>query len=442
MLTNVGGRISGWRAAVVAVTLMSGSPIGAQATGPANAAATRRVTADFAGTWDTTYGPMTLSHEGLGVRGIYVMNGSECAITGTTEGHRLQFTYREPAVSGEGWFELAADGQSFSGQWRAGGDPAWHPWTGRRPWRTDSFTGLWRTSFGPMRLVAEGAEVCGHYHLGGTASIRGTVEGRKLAFAYVQPDGERGHGTFELAGDGRSFTGQWSVAEKGRGSGAPGGTWRGDRIEPQAGRTWLVVLEAHWEAGLGEHEYSYGHMLREFFRRTPHVEVRHRFFHDEADFRRFCTEVRYVAEPVIVYVSSHGSPEGILVGGATIGADLIAECLTGCGDVRLLHLGGCSMMQGDVPRRVFQALGSQARFPISGFTNVADWAGSAVIDFLYLDLILARKMAPADAADQVRQMMTFAREKVPVPGAVAPAGLRVLEPPASTAGDGPESRTR
>src|SRR5205085_3802456 len=154
-----------------------------------------------------------------------------------------------------------------------------------------------------------------------------------------------------------------------------GGKWNGARVRPQPGRVWLVVLEAPWEANLEENEYSFGLMLRTFFARVPAVQVRHRFFHSEKDLRHWCAELPYLAEPVVLHISSHGSKEGVTVGGEIIGAKALAECVRDVADLRLLHFGACNVVGGDVPKQIYEELGPDARFPISGYRNIADWAG-------------------------------------------------------------------
>jgi hypothetical protein len=208
--------------------------------------------------------------------------------------------------------------------------------------------------------------------------------------------------------------------------------WTGKRIEPKANKVWLVVLEVHWEQSLLDHEFSYGAMLRSFFERLPNIEVRHRFVHDAADFSRFCDELTYIVEPVYLYVSSHGVPQGIVCGGKVLGPEAIGECLANAGDIKLLHLGACLMMSGDAPARIAAALPSHARrFPISGFTEPADWAGSAIVDFTYLDMIFERKVPPSIAAQAVREMVTFARApKRESPTLIPAMGLTVYDPPA------------
>jgi hypothetical protein len=62
-----------------------------------------------------------------------------------------------------------------------------------------------------------------------------------------------------------------------------------------------------------------------------------------------------------------------------------------------------------------------------GFTKVADWAGSAVIDFSYLDLVLSRGIAPGEAVRQVRRSVSFAGEEELADVAIRPAGLKIVE---------------
>ena len=82
----------------------------------------------FAGTWSTTFGRMTLAERDGTLSGTYDRNG----ISGTEKDGKFTFTYFEPGVTGEGEFTLSADGQTFSGKWRAAGSAGWSNWTGRR----------------------------------------------------------------------------------------------------------------------------------------------------------------------------------------------------------------------------------------------------------------------------------------------------------------------
>jgi hypothetical protein len=394
------------------------SPPAAQPAAPA--------TKSFAGQWITTYGVMTLKQTGDAITGVY--GPSDNPISGTVAGDKFSFTYTEPAAKGEGWFVLAADGNQISGKWREAGSNLWQDWIGKRKLyaQSDNFTGLWKTTFGKMRLHQTGKTVTGIYDFGGTARISGAIEGQILKFTYEQPDGEKGEGTFNLAADAQSFNGTW----KGNKAGAiAGGAWSASRILPQPGRVWLVVLEANWERDLEEEEYSFGVMLRTFFARVPAVKVRHRFFGDEAEFRRWCAELPYLAEPVYLHISSHGDKDGIHTGGKIIGAKTLAECLRDIDDLRLLHFGTCLVAGGDIPKQLYAQLGPSATFPISGYANIADWSGSAVIDFTYLDLIFSRNMTPKAAFNQTRRMLTFAGSHHNEGDAIAPAGLVMIEPP-------------
>src|SRR5207247_3867068 len=87
---------------------------------------------NFGGTWETNWGPMTLKQEGNKVTGHSDNNGLRCDLTGTVEKNKLTFTYLEGEVKGEGWFELAGDGKSFTGKWRPDGSTEWRGWTGKR----------------------------------------------------------------------------------------------------------------------------------------------------------------------------------------------------------------------------------------------------------------------------------------------------------------------
>jgi hypothetical protein len=156
--------------------------------------------------------------------------------------------------------------------------------------------------------------------------------------------------------------------------------------------------------------------------------VRHRWFTDLASLSLWCREVAYLAEPVVLLVATHGTPKGVAVNGKTIGARELAECLRYCDNIKLLHFSACLLMKDRLAAELVQHLEKQANFPISGYSTTVDWAGSAVIEFLYLDLILLRKKTPAQAAEQVLKLMPFAGDR-PIQGAVLPpAGFRLLTP--------------
>ena len=385
----------------------------------------------FTGKWLTSFGPMELRQDGEKVTGSYTMPGQAkpSTIFGLVKDRRLTFEYTEPNAAGEGWFELAADASTFAGKWRPAGSQDWGDWRGRRDVAAvdrDAFTGLWKTSYGRMRLWQTGKDVRGVYQYAGGSRLRGTVAGKTLKFDYDQPDGEKGTATFTLAPDGMAMAGTWAAA------GGQGGQWSGSRLTPQSGRVWLVVIESNWEHGLEEDEYAYGLMLRTLFARVPSVRVRHRIFSDAADLKRWCGELTYLAEPVYLHLSSHGTTAGLTAGGETIGGEALAGYLKDAGDLRLVHFGACMVAGGDIPTTIQDArrAAGGAAFPISGYANVADWGGSAAIDFLSLDLIFSKGLTPAEAYSQTRRMISFAGEKANPGDAIAPAAMKFIEPPA------------
>jgi len=377
--------------------------------------------ADFSGNWATSFGPMTLRQQDDRVTGHYIMFGGRCTIEGRVEGRKLTFTYHEPEARGEGWFELAQDGNRFLGRWLEEGSNEWAPWTGQRV-QVDAapvgFDGLWDTTYGPMRLIVDEKKVAGRYAQSGGSTIQGNLEGRRLNFQYQEPDA-KGEGWFQLADDGRSFAGKWKEADAENWS-----DWSGTRVLPAVDRVWLVVVEARWESSLKEREYSFGSMLRAFFNRVPRVEIRHRFFSNTEGFRRWCGELTYLAEPVVLVIASHGEGGSVTVGGETLGPDELADALRFAGNLKLVHFSACEIMQGDSAQRLQKQL--QRRVPISGYTTSVDWVASAVIEFLYLNLILEKRMSPADAARQTLQLAPFAGDQ-PIPdAAIPPAGFRLL----------------
>src|SRR5688572_18257800 len=188
---------------------------------------------DFSGRWFTTYGTMELSQDGARVTGSYDYQGQRSSIEGEIRDGRFHFTYREPAVTGEGWFELASHGK-FTGQWRPQDGASWASWTGRR-----GFEGIWESSYGLLRLVQEKERVFGFYEGSGPCTLEGTLDGQRLTFRYREQRVE-GEGHFQLAQDGTGFEGEWRPDGKQEWS-----AWQGWRLSPASGRLWLVVIEAH-----------------------------------------------------------------------------------------------------------------------------------------------------------------------------------------------------
>ena len=374
--------------------------------------------ADFSGKWHSTFGVMELTQEDDHVEGQYLFRGSiPCSIEGEVQNGRLVFRYQEPGVGGEGWFEMARKGQSFSGQWRQDGDPTWRPWVGSRV----GFDGLWETDFGRMRLMQEDDRLHGFYELGGGSAIDGRLQGDKFVFKYREAHAQ-GEGQFLLAEDGLSFQGEWR--QDGDPTWRP---WRGMRVLPRD-LTWLVVLEVPWHTINADQDYSFGNMLREFFSRQLGVRVRQRFFTNEAGLRRHCRELTLIAEPVVLVIATHGLPQGIPLDGGTVDVQAIGDCLRYAWDLRLLHFSACLLMQDPAIVESWQELASRLNFAISGYSTSVDWAASAIIEFTYLEMVLSRGLIPAEAAAQVGRLLPFAGDAAIDGGAFAPAGFRIVVP--------------
>ncbi len=362
--------------------------------------------ADFSGAWDTTYGRLELEQKGAAVQGSY--DGGSATITGTVlETGRLTFRYEERTVRGEGWFELAADGAAFEGQWRPAGEEEWRAWQGKRlaPPAPLGFDGVFETTFGRMRLEADGAKVRGTYGFDGGSTIEGTVEGRRLTFRYKEPTAA-GSGSFELSPDGDSFGGTWRADGSTQDS-----AWTGNCVKPDPSVRWLVVLEASWEESLAEDEYAFGDMLRAYFARLPAVRMRHRRVYDEADFMRATREIGYLAEPVVVVVAAHGDTDGVVLDSGKIGGKAIAASLAGAPNVSLLHFSSCAVMGGGLVDEILADLPASRALAVSGYAVPVDWAASAILEMLYLDFVLGRGIAPARAAEHVRGELACAKDK-------------------------------
>jgi hypothetical protein len=385
----------------------------------------------FSGKWLTTFGPMELSQDGASVRGEYHYMSATCSLEGEVSHGRLVFTYQEPEVQGEGWFELSRGGNVFTGRFRPAGEDRWLPWEGERV----GFDGLWNSSFGPLRLIEEGDQVRGFYTVGGGATLEGRRKGDRLAFRYREPKA-RGRGAFELAADGLSFQGEWRA----RG----GDCWRpwwGLRVRPQPNLTWLVVIEAPWQRFLAEQEYAFGNMLREFFARLSGVQVRHRFFANEPGLRKCLRDLLYIAEPIVLVLATHAGPEGVHVDGQTINVPTLVEALGPVGNLRLLHFSACSLMKDPAVVELFQSFSNVSCTAVSGYTTRVNWAASAIIEFTFLEMILGQGRPPAEAAAQLLKLLPFAGEEGVAEGAFPAAGFRIVTPgPASVTGAGTPPR--
>jgi hypothetical protein len=372
---------------------------------------------DFAGRWLTTFGLMILRQDGRNVSGTYGRDGTGCVIRGTVEGGKFTFDYEEPAEKGSGWFLLTRYGR-FSGEYLAQGAPGPRPWKGER-----DFDGLWDSSFGRMRLIQEEGRVHGCYGGPGPSTIEGRIEQGRLVFRYIEPSA-KGNGWFELDADQAAFRGQWRPDGE-----SAWREWQGRRVWPVQGLVWLVVLESHWQTSLEDSEFAFGNMLRELFARLPYVNVRQRFFQDEASLLHWCRELAYLAEPTVLVIASHGLENGLHVHGRIIDTRGIIDGLKLAESLRVLHFSSCLVGQD---QRLALA---EAPFPVSGYTTSVDWAESALLEFIYLDMILGRGIAPAAAAEQLTRLVGFAGSD-PIPGSpYPPANFRFFDPskkPATT----------
>jgi len=364
------------------------------------------MSAGFAGEWLTTFGWMTLEQRGSKVSGAYRYGDTEGRLDGTLDGNVLRFEYREPNEQGQGVFHLLRAGR-FSGSYTVAGSTRVRRWDGERGW-----DGIWDSDFGRVRLLQEAGRVHGFYEGAGSSRIEGLDKNGRLEFCYREPRSE-GDGHFTLSEDHFSFEGEWRA--QGTTEWKP---WRGHRVQPLRGVTWLLVLEAHWQRSIAENEYAFGHMLREVFARLPHVRVRQRFFHDAESLDHWCRELLYIAEPAILMVASHGVAEGLSVHGEVINTTRVLDAVRDAGNLKLLHFSSCLVgLDGQ------RALTRQP-FPVSGYTTSVDWGASAMLEFTYLDLILGRGMDPADAAATLPKLVTYAGDRVADDSPYPAAGFR------------------
>jgi hypothetical protein len=269
------------------------------------------------------------------------------------------------------------------------------------------FTGTWETTYGPLTLTQEeNGTVQGYYTMGGLCSVRGRVNpSGRLVFEYVEPSAS-GEGWFDLSVDGSSFSGEW----KAEGS-SSWSSWEGYRTGSGGGK-WLVVLEAEWQSGLDEPEYSFGEMLEAWFSRVEGVQVRQRFIHDAQDLRLFCAEIAMLPGSVCLLISSHASEEGVALAEGTIGESEILQALEPCRNLAMIHFSSCLMMAGDIPQAVASSRDDWPDgFVVSGYRNSVDWGMSGLLEFAYLDLVLENGMTPAEACEAVVGSVDFAGQR-------------------------------
>jgi hypothetical protein len=176
----------------------------------------------------------------------------------------------------------------------------------------------------------------------------------------------------------------------------------GQRTLARPGLIWLIVVEAHWQRAFDDREYAFGHMLNELFARVPHVQVRHRFYHDEGSLLHWCRQLLFLPEPAVLVAAGHGEANGLTVNGRIIPLKRVLDSLKLADTLQLLHFSSCLVGQDSEHALI------AAPFAVSGYKTSVDWAQSALIEFVYLDLILEKRLSPAAAAEQLVKLVRFA----------------------------------
>lgn len=370
----------------------------------------------FEGRWHTRFGAMTLARNGERLEGTYSFRGTVNRIGGVAREDRFEFEYEEAAERGRGVFELTREGR-FNGSYLADGASEPREWFGNRP-----FDGLWFTTVGTLRLVQSGGDVRGYLNNPADSILEGRVEADRLHWRLV--GGPQAEGEVDIGEDLDALTGRWRVPE------AEEADFKAVRALPNPNIAWLVVLEAHWQRSLEDQEFAFGDMLGEVFARLPHVNVRHRFFHDETSLVHWCREVMFLPEPVVLVVTSHGEKEGIRVLGKLIDTPKVIDALRFAENVKLLHFSCCLIGQGGA-----EALSNRV-FPVSGYTNSVDWNASALSEFIYLDMMLGKGLSPEAAAAQLVRLVGFVGAEAPEGSPYPPAGFTFV-PRKSSVTSGP-----
>ncbi|MBN1619252.1 hypothetical protein JW890_00875 [candidate division WOR-3 bacterium] len=266
------------------------------------------------------------------------------------------------------------------------------------------FSGSWETTYGKMILEQNGDAVSGGYFFSGYCKIEGRIEpGGRFRFRYTEPSAT-GEGWFELSPDGMSFSGEW------RQDGTENWyEWTGMRTSLRdSSAIWLVVFEAEWQESLDEGEYSFGEMLRAFFARLENVEVRQRFVHDRKDLINFCAETAILPGDVYILFATHGEKDGLVLRDGIARSDVIVSALAPCKNLRLVHFSSCNIMSGNTPDEIIKSRRDwKDGFVVSGYVQPVDWAGSAVFEFYYLNLIFECGMTPEEAAETAAYLFRF-----------------------------------
>jgi hypothetical protein len=378
----------------------------------------------FDGDWDTDFGTATLYTRDGVTRGMYIHNQNPSSLSGTVKENKYHFTFQENGTSGSGIFTLAEDGNSFTGTWKNEGETEDQTWNGIRHKNnqiTGDFTGFWNSNWGMLRIKKRENKYHGIYlYQNSVGHFTGQVKNGRLEFTYQETDSQ-GEGWFELLQGGNSFVGGWRKT-----SNTLWTDWVGTRRLPIPGQKWLVIIEANWEDSLRESEYAFGRMLQSFFARSPRVKVRHRFFDDAESLKKWCQELAFIPEPVVLSIASHGLETGLEVGAKPIGAPQIADALKDADNLTLLHFSSCLIMKGKLPEELQKQLGKNFNLPISGYTTSVDWGMSVSLEFLYFDMILTRGYTPIEAAATLYSILPLAGEKNISGAPCDSAGFKIL----------------
>ncbi|MCC6982008.1 MAG: hypothetical protein IT535_01940 [Bauldia sp.] len=204
----------------------------------------------FTGTWETStaqgalYTVVLTQQTATAVLGTYSPGGGEINGNIAADG-RLEFTWSQPGLSGGGVFQLAANGQTFTGSFSNAPERPLEvagTWNGSRqgsgaaipahpaattppptapappppaplPPGPATFDGTWSSQSGGREFTITLTQVSDRVY--GTYSpengmIVGRVANGALTY-YWKQDGGIGAGTFQLAGDNNSFTGSFST---------------------------------------------------------------------------------------------------------------------------------------------------------------------------------------------------------------------------------------
>ena len=284
-----------------------------------------------------------------------------------------------------------------------------------------------------MWLEVAGTRVRGAYRLGGLSTLEGSLrpDGR-FEFAYQEPSAA-GEGWFELSEDGQQFAGQWrALPAEGEAEAASWSPWVGRRqaLPVEEAAPWLVVLEAPWGDAIDGADYSFGEMVEEVFARVQDLRVVRRTFYDAEDLRRLCGELAFVNAPIHLIVASHAGPEGLAVEGRVVPPAVVADALALVRHLRLVHFSACATMEGDFAPAIYAARGADAGLlGVSGYAESVGWLESALVEFLYFDLILARGLAPERAAATVLHELRFAGAGEEGASALGQARFQFVAPP-------------